>query len=151
MMAATLVPATGADASAIAALHALAFPPEERWGENIFAAQLVLPGVFGFRTSDGVVLARVAADEAEILTLAVIPSARRAGLGRALLQAAEACAAANGARTMFLEVAPGNTAARTLYKSAGYAEVGRRPRYYPDGADALVLAHALSPGAATTS
>jgi ribosomal-protein-alanine N-acetyltransferase len=50
---------------------------------------------------------------------------------------------------MFLEVAPGNAAARALYASAGYAEVGRRPRYYPDGSDALLLARALSPAAAT--
>jgi ribosomal-protein-alanine N-acetyltransferase len=64
-----------------------------------------------------------------------------------LLHAAEARAAADGARTMFLEVAPENFAARALYASAGYTEVGRRPRYYPDGSDALVLARPLSPAA----
>ena len=147
----TAVPrrATPAHAASIAALHAAAFPPPERWTADAFATQLSLPGVFGFVSDTGMVLARAVADEAEILTIAVLPVARRGGIGRALLRAAEARAAAGGARTMFLEVAPGNGAARALYASAGYAEVGRRPRYYPDGSDALVLARPLSPAAAT--
>jgi ribosomal-protein-alanine N-acetyltransferase len=49
---------------------------------------------------------------------------------------------------MFLEVATNNWAARALYSAAGYAEVGRRRRYYPDGSDALVLRAPLSPAAA---
>jgi len=137
-------------AEALAALHAAAFAPDERWPAETFAAHLALPGVFGFVSADaGMVLARVAADEAEILTIAVIPAARRAGRGRALLRAAEAHAEAGGARKMFLEVAHGNIAARALYAAAGYREVGRRKTYYPDGADALLLSRALSPAEAT--
>jgi ribosomal-protein-alanine N-acetyltransferase len=89
------------------------------------------------------VLARVAAGEAEILTLAVVPGARRRGLGAALMQAALARAAEAGAREMFLEVAEGNEAARRLYGALGFAGVGRRPRYYSDGRDALVLRRSL--------
>jgi ribosomal-protein-alanine N-acetyltransferase len=141
--------ATPAHAAALAALHAAAFPPPERWTADAFATQLSCVGVFGFVSDAGMVLARAIMDEAEILTLAVLPGARRAGHGLALLRAAETRAAADGAGTMFLEVAHNNVAARALYASAGYAEVGRRPRYYPDGSDALVLARPLSPAATT--
>jgi [ribosomal protein S18]-alanine N-acetyltransferase len=93
----------------------------------------------------GFALGRVAANEAEVLTLAVRPAARRAGAGQALMRALMAQAARRGAGAMFLEVAAGNAAARALYAGLGAAEVGRRRRYYPDGADALVLRLALSP------
>jgi ribosomal-protein-alanine N-acetyltransferase len=146
----TLVLASPAHASAIAALHAAAFRPADRWDATAFATQLAMPGVFGLLWPDaGMVLARVAADEAEILTIAVIPAERRAGKGATLLRAAEAHAESLGARRMFLEVALGNLAARGLYAAAGYVQVGHRPKYYPDGTDALVLARPLSPVAAT--
>jgi ribosomal-protein-alanine N-acetyltransferase len=138
------------DAEAMAELHALAFAAPERWNAATFANQLALPGVFGFLCPGaGFVLARVAADEAEILTIAVAPEARRAGLGGTLLRAAERQAAAGGARKMLLEVAPANLAGRALYAMAGYADVGRRRKYYPDGSDALVLGRALTPAATT--
>ena len=83
------------------------------------------------------------ADEAEILTLAVRPSARRAGLGGRLVEAAVVRAAALGAERMFLEVAEGNVAARALYARSGFVEMGRRRGYYShaDGSreDALTL------------
>ncbi|MBU8536900.1 GNAT family N-acetyltransferase [Falsiroseomonas tokyonensis] len=123
-----------------ASLHAAAFPPGEAWGADAIALMLDLPGAFGLlRPGAGFVLARVAADEAEILTLAVHPAQRRAGLGSALLAEAMAGAVLRGAAAMFLEVSERNAAGRALYAAAGFAEVGRRRRYYPDGADALVL------------
>ena len=128
------------DAAALAALHAAAFRPEEQWEAEAIRVLLDLPGGFGLlRPGAGFVLARVAADEAEILTLAVAPAARRQGHGGALLAGAMAAAAARGASAMFLEVAEHNAAARGLYAAAGFAEAGRRRRYYPDGSDALVL------------
>ena len=146
-----LAEATPAHAEAMATLHASAFPPAERWAAATFATQLALPGVFGVLAgAEGMVLARCAADEAEILTLAVVPAARRAGRGAALLCAAQARAQACGARKMFLEVATGNLAARALYEAAGYTQVGRRPRYYADGTDALVFSRKLTPAAAIT-
>ncbi len=124
----------------MAAIHEASFPPRERWGADAMCMQLELPGAFGLiDPGGGFVLARVAADEAEILTLAVMPPGRRAGLGRALLAAAMAEARARGASAMFLEVAEENTAARALYADAGFAAVGTRPNYYPGGAAALVL------------
>lgn len=124
----------------MAAIHASAFPAAERWSAAAFAAQLALPGGFGFvDEAGGLVLLRVAADEAEVLTLAVAPDMRHRGVGRGLLEAALAGAAAQGAVSLFLEVARSNVAARTLYAAAGFAEAGLRRGYYPDGEDALVL------------
>jgi ribosomal-protein-alanine N-acetyltransferase len=75
----------------------------------------------------------------------VAPAARRRGLGTRLLDAAMALATAHGARVAFLEVSIGNAAARTLYARAGFIPTGRRPRYYADGTDALVLRRRLAP------
>lgn len=142
--------ATAAHAAVLAAIHAACFPPAEQWGEAAIATQLVLPGGFALLDpAGGMLLGRMAADEAEILALAVVPALRRQGLGRTLLAAAEASMRAAGGRVVFLEVACTNTAARALYAAAGYREIGRRTRYYRDGGDALVLARPLRPAAAT--
>lgn len=93
--------------------------------------------------SQGLIAVQVAADEAEIINLGVVPNQRRKGLARELLMAAEICAVELGARSMFLEVAVDNAAARALYDDSGYQEAGRRKGYYlrSDGnrMDALVL------------
>jgi ribosomal-protein-alanine N-acetyltransferase len=141
-----MIAATPADAPALAALHHAALPEGERWGPDAIRLMLEMPGAYGLHIpGEGFVLARVAADEAEILTIAVAPQARRQGTGGALLAAAMAQAAARGAAAMFLEVAERNGAARALYAAAGFAAAGRRRRYYPDGADALVLRRSLTP------
>ncbi len=130
-----------ADAPALAALHALAFPPGAAWGAEAIAIMLGLPGGFGlWRPGEGFVLARAAGGEAEVLTLAIAPAARRRGLGRALVARALALAIApGGADAAFLEVAEDNAAALALYRGCGFREVGRRPRYYADGTAALVM------------
>jgi [ribosomal protein S18]-alanine N-acetyltransferase len=139
-----IVTARRIHAAAMATIHASAFPPGARWGEEAFAAQLGLPGVFGLIDPEGgIVLARVVAEEAEVLTLAVAAAVQRRGLGRGLLAAAMAEARGAGARRILLEVSAKNEAARALYAGAGFGEVGRRPRYYADGSDALVLAAVL--------
>ncbi|MBO0713017.1 MAG: hypothetical protein J2P47_17235, partial [Acetobacteraceae bacterium] len=61
--------------------------------------------------------------------------------------AAMAEAARRGAGAMFLEVAVTNGRAQRLYQRAGFAETGRRRRYYADGSDALILCAPLPPGA----
>jgi ribosomal-protein-alanine N-acetyltransferase len=142
----SIVAATPVHAIMLAVIHASAFPEGEAWGPDAMALSLELPGAFGlFSAGAGMILARVAGGEAEILTLAVAEPARRRGVGAALLDAAMAEAAARGAAAMFLEVSVGNEAARKLYARAGFAEVGRRARYYADGTDALVLRSPLSP------
>lgn len=135
-----LTPASPAHAEALAAIHAASFPTPAQWGPEAMALQLGLPGAFGWiDPSGGMILARVAADEAEILTLAVAPEARRKGVARALLARARTQAASAGATTIVLEVGARNTAAQTLYTSTGFTAVGRRPRYYPGGEDAVIM------------
>ena len=132
--------ATSVHTAALAAIHAAAFPPREAWGEDVLALQLTLPGAFGLIDDrGGMALARVAADEGELLTLAVVPPARRQGIATALLQAAFARVIARGGRTMVLEVSAENTTALALYRRHGFMTVGRRHRYYVDLSDALVL------------
>lgn len=139
-------PASAVDAAMLAIIHATAFPEHEAWGPDAIALTLALPGAFGFiRPGAGMILARAAAGEAEVLTLAVAPSARGRGLGAALLGAAMAEAAQRGAVEMFLEVSTANDTAQRLYRRAGFAEAGRRLGYYVDGTDALLLRVPLSP------
>jgi ribosomal-protein-alanine N-acetyltransferase len=135
-----------ADSPALAGLHASAFPPAEAWGAEAMALMLEMPGAFGlWQPGAGLVLARVVAGEAEILTLAVAPARRSQGMGAALLAGAMQGAVLRGATEMFLEVAAGNAGALALYRSFGFAEVGHRRGYYADGADALVLRRELNP------
>lgn len=127
----------------LADIHATAF--EAPWTPAAFANLLGQTGVFCLATgADGFILCRVVADEAEILTLAVRPEARRRGLARALVDVANEAARLRGSTRLFLEVAEDNTAAIELYRRSGFASVGRRRGYYPrpDGSavDALVLA-----------
>ena len=73
------------------------------------------------------------------MTIAVAPTARRAGLGAALVATFEAEAKARGAVTAYLEVSSDNVAGQALYAGAGWQNAGRRRNYYGDGVDALVL------------
>jgi ribosomal-protein-alanine N-acetyltransferase len=98
-------------------------------------------------TGDGVagyVIARDAADEGEILNLAVAPAWHHRGVGRALVARVLAALAGRGVTQVFLEVRASNVAARALYQSVGFREVGRRVRYYRRPVeDAVVLRAAV--------
>ncbi len=132
--------ATRTDIDVMATIHAAAFPAADAWSRDVFDLQLALPNVFGLLDeSGGLILMRVAGDEAEILTLGVAPGARRRGLGYILLIKATELIVYHGASAVFLEVSIANIAARSLYTKAGFMEVGRRPQYYSDRSDALVL------------
>jgi len=78
-------------------------------------------------------------EDLEIHNVATAPGFRRQGVGRALLANALARSVARGGVRAFLEVREDNLAARTLYREAGFRYCGRRPRYYPDGEDALLM------------
>lgn len=145
-----------AGAALLAALHADAFADPAvsgpAWNEGDFAALLATPGTFalvaGGDAPAGFVLVRVAADEAEILTLGVASAARRRGTALVLLAAAVVAVRASGAVRLFLEVAETNAAARALYRRAGFAEAGRRRGYFilaGRPVDAVVMA--LDPSA----
>lgn len=148
-MSITIAPAGPAAAALLAGLHRAAFPADP-WSEPAMARLLAMPGAFALIATReggpaGFVLARVAADEAEIVTLGVVPAHRRRGIGRRLLAATAGEAAQRGAARLFLEAAETNLAARRLYAADGFREAGRRRCYYPDGTDAVVLARPLSP------
>jgi len=131
----------------LATLHARCFTAPRPWTEAEFAQFLADPAYFLCDTTTGFVLGRAVAGEAELLTLAVDPDHRRAGLGRQLVEAFEAAALAREANTAFLEVAADNRGAYALYLALGYTESGRRPRYYqtPQGAkiDAILMKKSL--------
>lgn len=120
----------------------------EAWTRAQCAGLLPLPGVWlTLARADeevlGFGLARLVADEAELLLLAVKSSAQRRGIGRVLLEHFEDEAVARGATRLHLEVREGNHALR-LYELAGFSLVGRRRDYYcgqqRDRYDALTLA-----------
>jgi ribosomal-protein-alanine N-acetyltransferase len=96
----------------------------------------------------GFIVVRAVAGEAEILTLAVHPEARRRGLGLVLVQSAATTAQTLGAEAFWLEVAVDNEAAIALYAATGFEAAGKRPRYYArkDGEriDALVMRRLLN-------
>ena len=94
----------------------------------------------------GYVVALDAADEGEILNLAVAPGGRRHGLGRALVQSILEALTARGVRQVYLEVRESNAGARRLYEGLGFGEVARRARYYRRPVeDAVVLCAAIRP------
>lgn len=130
------------DAVAIAQLHAASFG--RGWGEDEVCRLLIDSAVVAHRAMTGralvgFVMSRMAADEAEILSIAIAPARRGRGLSRPLLDYHLRSLAGLSVRAVFLEVDEHNTPARRLYDGAGFREVGRREAYYAGGAAALVL------------
>ncbi|MES2914088.1 MAG: ribosomal protein S18-alanine N-acetyltransferase [Pseudomonadota bacterium] len=133
---------------ALAALHARAFRTPPPWTAAAFAGILADPLAFLLAEGDaGFLLGRAVAGEAELLTIAVAPDARRRGLGRKLVARFLYQSQLRGAERAFLEVSAENAPAIALYESAGFARSGLRRGYYqtPEGTriDALVMARAL--------
>lgn len=126
---------------ALAALHARCFETPRPWAAGEFAD--LLQSSFLLTTPDGFLLGRVVADEAELLTLAVDPDARRKGTGAQLVDAFKDRCKGDKATTAFLEVASNNDAAKALYFQAGFRAEGIRKAYYtrPDGSklDAVIM------------
>jgi ribosomal-protein-alanine N-acetyltransferase len=140
--------ATLDDACELAGLHARCFP--RGWDQASIGKFIADPACVVFVASagaanavHGLLIARAASGEAEILTLAVDLSHRREGVARALLAATIARLELAGIEQLFLEVECGNEAAESLYRSFGAKSVGRRPAYYEHGADASVFSLAL--------
>jgi ribosomal-protein-alanine N-acetyltransferase len=142
----TLSEASPRDAATVAALHAASF--RRGWSEQEVEALLLDRKVIAHRATVGgklvgFIIARQAADEAEILSVAVVSRQRGRGHARTLLALHLRRLAGLGTRAVFLEVDENNRPARRLYDRAGFHEVGKRPNYYtaPDGkpATALVL------------
>jgi [ribosomal protein S18]-alanine N-acetyltransferase len=138
----TFQAASPRDATAIARLHAASFG--RGWEEDEVHRLLLDGAVVAHcamvrRTMVGFIMSRMAADEAEILSVAIAPTRRGRGFSRPLLDFHLRSLAGHGTRTVFLEVDERNTPACRLYDGASFQEVGRREGYYEGGATALVL------------
>lgn len=138
MAASRLLAAGVAHAEPLAAVHGRCF--EETWSSRVIAELLSTPGAFAYMAvvdgADGgdlpvgFTLARMTGDDAELLTLCVLPAYRRQGIAASLLDMATGRARELGAGRLFLEVAETNEPARALYASRGFAAGRRRPDYY---------------------
>lgn len=148
--------ATGADVPAIAALEAEALGADA-WSEGLVreGVQGNLPTIHylvagrdedGDGAVSGYAVASVAGDIAELQRIAVRPEVRRTGLASQLLGEVLALARAGGADRVLLEVRDTNAGALAFYAAHGFVEVDRRPRYYRDGAPAVVLRRSLVTG-----
>jgi ribosomal-protein-alanine N-acetyltransferase len=134
------------DAAAIAAIHGASF--QRGWSEDEIYRLLIEKNVIAHRAASGrkvigFILSRLAAGEAEILSVAIAPSWRGRKLSRPLLDLHLRRLAGLGTRAVFLEVSERNAPATRLYRRAGFREVGKRQGYYQDyhdgSATALVL------------
>lgn len=134
---------------ALAALHARCFKTPPPWSAQDFGTFIADPLAFLLVEGDaGFLLGRAVAGEAELLTLAVAPEARRRGLGGKLVARFLYQARLRGAEDAFLEVSAENAPAIALYESLGFKRVGLRRGYYQTTAgaaiDALVLRRNLA-------
>jgi [ribosomal protein S18]-alanine N-acetyltransferase len=132
--------AAPADAAALAALAAELPTP---WSEAGFAGEIAAPAarIWLIRGPAGAPVGYLAAhrvlDELQVHSLAVAPRERRRGLGRALVE--HALAAEPGLRAAHLEVRCNDASAQAFYAASGFRPVGRRPRFYAGGIDALTM------------
>jgi ribosomal-protein-alanine N-acetyltransferase len=123
------------DAAELAQLHGEVF--DTPWSASAVEQILSHPGSVSLVARSGqplkavgFVIGQVAADEAELLSVAVSKTAQRKGTGQALVQAIIRAAKKAGARTLHLEVAADNTAALALYEKLQFTVSGRRKGYY---------------------
>jgi ribosomal-protein-alanine N-acetyltransferase len=141
--------ATVADLEQIMALETSTFPTDA-WSADSMSTELASehtyylfafdPAVPDVLAGYGGLLAPQGSGEGDIQTLAVADGARRQGLGRELVTALLAEAAARGAEEVFLEVRADNPNARALYDSMGFEQIAVRAKYYqPDGVDAQIM------------
>ncbi len=138
------------DLDAIAELERLSFPVP--WKREFFASEVGAAHRFNrvVRAPNGLLAGYVfcafAGGEVHVNKIAVDPSCRRQGIARILMQEVFDLSARIRAEEIYLEVRPSNDPARKFYSLLGFREVGRRPQYYADGEDALVMSLFLSPG-----
>jgi len=148
---ATVEPANLRDAPRLSQLHRASF--HRGWGTDEFEQILIERNALAHRlrlggSTIGFIVSRTAADEAEILSVAVAQKHRGQGFSRDLLRTHLGHLAGLGLKTVFLEVEENNRPARALYERAGFRVVGRRERYYKDASgeqlNAVVMQRDLS-------
>lgn len=145
-------PAEASDGPAIASLEQEAFG-SDAWSDALVFEGLAgqIPGALYLVAEDdespvvvGYAAASLFADVAELQRIAVLTSDRRTGVASALLARVEEEARLRYSEQLLLEVRENNAAALAFYARRGFTEVNRRPRYYPDGTTAIVLARRLT-------
>ena len=137
-----------AEASAIVSrIHHAAF--EQGWSEkdivemlSIAGTEIALAQIAG--EAVGFAMIRSIADQAELLSIATLPSQRRKNVAATILKHIFTKAQSLGATSLFLEVAQSNSSAHKLYIKLGFVETGRRKAYYSNGVDAIVMARSLA-------
>ena len=147
-----LVPMTAAHVDALMPYERAMFGTEA-WSRSGYLSELADPRhrhYVAVEAEDGALLGwagvMVVQDAAEILTVGVVPEARRTGLARVMLADLLAEAVRRGAVEAFLEVRVDNEAARALYRSEGFEDIGRRRGYYDGGrVDAVTMRKGLAP------
>jgi ribosomal-protein-alanine acetyltransferase len=142
-MKSTARPARAADLDAVAAIAA-ARPTAAGWSRAQFSEEIGRDGsdflvVESAGAVAGYAVVRDAPDEAQLVDIAVSPEHSRKGLGRLLLKEVAARAKARKLLRVTLEVSALNSPALALYRGAGFAVVGRRPKFYNDGSDAVLM------------
>jgi ribosomal-protein-alanine N-acetyltransferase len=139
------------DALRLSQLHRASF--HRGWGADEFEQILIERNALAHRlrqgrTIIGFVVSRIAADEAEILSVAIASNQRGQGYSRDLLRTHLGHLAGHGLKKVFLEVEENNRPARALYERAGFRVVGRRDRYYKNASgeqlNAVVMQRDLS-------
>ncbi|MFE6735684.1 ribosomal protein S18-alanine N-acetyltransferase [Microbacterium sp. NPDC057650] len=120
--------------------------PDDAWSEQTMAAEIasehnryLVDEEDGRVVGYGGVRALRGAPDSDIQTIALDPAFRGQGRGRRMLRLLLDLARERGARDTFLEVRDDNEVAQALYLSEGFAEIGRRPRYYKGGVDAIIM------------
>lgn len=134
---------TEADLDQVLRIESASFP--HPWSRTHFHDELKSPHSFPFSAFDGsgrlvgYICPMMVLDEGHILDVAVDPECRGLGLGRLLVEKVLAVCREQGAEFVSLEVRPSNESAIGLYRHLGFVETGRRPRYYHDGEDAILM------------
>ena len=132
----SIVPALPSDAASLANLQAQKLPPA--WPVSDFENLCTHPNRIALKAEDdggllGYAVVQYAADEAEILSIAVAKEAQRRGIGSAILGACIAECERKSIAHIYLDVAEGNRAALKLYGKFGFGVLARRPNYYQAG------------------
>lgn len=150
MTAPVLQPIGPFDVELLAEMHRHCFTAvwDRPWSARSFADVLAMPGAAGqiMRIDDtpaGFGITLLAADEVELLLIAILPALRGRGLALQLIDSLLSAAAALGAKRALLEVAEGNIPAISSYTKVGFTTCGRRKQYYPGPNDALLFEKAL--------
>lgn len=147
-----------ADSARMADIHRAAFPSDQAWRACQFEDLLKQPSVRARGMTErgeiqALVLFQIAVDQAEILTIATVPSARRQGFASALLADTEGRLIGEDMVKWWLEVAEDNHGAVEFYQSLGFKPDGRRPNYYKrlegNRVDAILMSKPMARQAAT--